>query len=207
MQAADGTLLAQSIPTHSQTSYHYLRQYPQGSLYSQVVGYASPIYGTAGLEYQYNDSLVTHTLPAQSFSQVLGLSPRQSTRDNLTLTIDPKLQETTRNALSQIVGPNKDAAIFAVDPKTGAVVADYSTPSFDPNLLASPSQKTENVARYADYLQRDSEGFFPGADPLQPGRRPEARLRADQGHRTFRRRPPGPGEPSTRLSADWRVKD
>ncbi len=160
--AADGTLLAQSVPTHSQGSYHYLRTYPQGSLFSQVVGYASPIYGTAGIEYQYNDSLVTHTLPAQTFSQVLGLSPRQTTMDNLTLTIDPKLQETARNALSQVVGTDKDAAVFAVIPKTGAVVADYSTPSFDPNLLASQSQKTENVAWYSDYLQRDSEGFYPG---------------------------------------------
>ena len=167
-------LLAQSIPTYSQISYHYLRQYPQGSLYSQVVGYASPIYGTAGLEYQYNDSLVSHTLPAQTFSQVLGLSPRQTAMDNLTLTIDPKLQETARNALGQVVGANKDAAVFAVIPKTGAVVADYSTPSFDPNLLASPSQKTENAAWRSDYLQRDSEGFYPGvplatADTFFPG--------------------------------------
>ena len=33
------------------------------------------------------------------------------------------------------------------------------------------------------------------ADPLEPGRRPQARLRPDQGHRAVRRGPAGPGNP------------
>lgn len=160
--ASDGTLLAQSVPTGSSNSYRYKRAYPQGALYSQVVGYVSTIYGTAGLEYEYNDKLIAHTLPAQNLSQVLGLTPRGTTINNLTLTIEPKLQQAAESALAQIAGSNKDAAVVAIDPSTGAVLADYSTPSFDPNLLASPDAHTQHQAWSSDYQQKDPEGFYPG---------------------------------------------
>ena len=172
--AADGTLLAESIPTGSSDSYKYSREYPQGSLYSQVVGYSSEIYGTAGLEYQYNDDLVPHTLPPQTLSEALGLRPRETTLDSLTLTIDPKLQQEAETALSQIAGTNKDAAVVALDPSTGAVLADYSTPTFDPNPLASEDAQTEKTAWYSDYEHKDAEGFYAGvplatAVPFFPG--------------------------------------
>jgi len=159
--AADGTLLAQSVPATS-GSYEYMRAYPQGSLYSQVVGYSSLYWGTAGIENEYNDDLITHTKPPQTLSQTLGLDPLQTTRDSLTLTIVPKLQEAARTALSQITGSNKDAAVVAVDPKTGAVLANYSTPTFDPNLLATPSVPAEKQAGVSDFDQKDTEGFYPG---------------------------------------------
>src|SRR5271163_38741 len=117
--ASDGALLAESVRSTA-SAYHYVREYPQGSLYSQVVGYSSSYYGTAGIENEYNDALVTHTLPAQTLSQAVGFSPLQTSRDDLTLTIVPGLQEAARTALSQITGSNKDAAVFALNPKTGA---------------------------------------------------------------------------------------
>ncbi len=172
--AADGTVLAKSERSNDAGSYHYIRQYPEGSLYSQVVGYASTEYGTAGLEYQYNDQLVVHTEPPQSFSQVLGLESRQQTYDDLTTTIEPKLQQAAKAALDQIAGANKDAAVVAVVPQTGAVVADFSTPTFDPTPLASPSQSVQQAAWTSDYLHKDDEGFYPGlplatAEPFFPG--------------------------------------
>ena len=131
-------------------------------MYAQVVGYSSAYYGTAGIENEYNDSLITHTLPAQTLSQAMGLSPLQTSRDNLTLTIVPSLQEAARTALSQITGPNKDAGVVALDPKTGAVLADYSTPTFDPNALASPNVAAEKLAGYSYFDQKDAEGSLPG---------------------------------------------
>lgn len=159
--ASDGTLLAKSVRS-SASAYHYARVYPQGSLYAQVVGYSSAYYGTAGIENEYNDALITHTLPAQTLSQTLGFAPLQSSRDSLTLTIDPTLQQAARTALSQIAGSNKDAAVFAESPRTGAVLADYSTPTFDPDALASPDVAAEKLAGYADFNQKDSEGSLPG---------------------------------------------
>ena len=172
--ASDGTLLADSVKSEAASPYQYVRQYPQGSLYSQVVGYASPFYGTGGIENEYNAQLVEHTLPAQTFSQVLRLNPLETSRDNLTLTINPTLQKTAQTALSQITGANKDAGVVAIDPSTGAILADYSNPTFDPNALANPDIAAEREVGFAYFDQSDSEGVYPGvplatADPYPPG--------------------------------------
>ena len=159
--ASDGTLLAVSVRSPL-GPYHFYREYPQGSLYSQVVGFSSIYYGTAGIENQYDSNLVTHTLPAQNLPQALGFNPLRQSRDDLTLTIVPALQQAARTALGQIVGQDKDAAVIAMDPKTGAVLADYSVPTFDPNAVATPHVAAERLAGYSYFNQKDSEGFYPG---------------------------------------------
>jgi penicillin-binding protein A len=175
--ASDGTLLADSVKATG-GSYEYTRQYPQGSLYSQVVGYDSTEYGTAGVEYQYNDDLAAHKQAAQTFSQVIGLEPIPKITDDVTLTINPVLQETAETALSQIPDANKDAAVVAIDPTTGAILADYSTPTFDPTPFAEPNTVAGTAAQTAAYtandLTKDAEGFYPGlplatAETFPPG--------------------------------------
>ena len=50
--------------------------------------------------------------------------------DNVTLTVEPKLQEAAQYALSTMPpGVNKDGAVVVLNPKTGAVLAMYSSPS------------------------------------------------------------------------------
>jgi peptidoglycan glycosyltransferase len=166
--ASDGTLLADSVKSKAAGPHEYLRQYPQGSLYSQVVGYSSPYYGTAGIENEYNDQLVQHTTPAQTLPQALGFDPLQTSIDNLTLTINPTLQKAAQAALSQVSGTNKDAGVVAMDPSTGAILADYSNPTFDPNALANPDIAAEREVGYAYFNQRDAEGIYPGV-PLATG--------------------------------------
>jgi peptidoglycan glycosyltransferase len=135
-------------------------------LYSQVVGYDSTYYGTAGVENQYNSYLSAHKQPAQNFSQVLGLDPTASVTDNITLTINPTLQKTAQSAIAQIAGTNKDAAVVALNPTTGAVLADYSNPTFDPNPLAAPDSNAGTYAQLAAgnayFKTRDAEGFYAG---------------------------------------------
>jgi len=158
--AADGSILAQSVKSVS-GPWHYTRVYPGGAnaaLYSSIVGYDSIYLGTSGVEYQYNSYLAAHSQPAQSLSQLL--SPPPKTTDNVTLTVEPYLQQVAQQAVSQIVGPRKDAAVVALNPQTGAVEAMYSNPNFDPNALASPDVHAEQVADYA-YHQPDGESFQP----------------------------------------------
>ncbi len=158
--AADGTVLAKSVKSPS-GPWQYQRVYPGGSaasLYSSVVGYDSLEYGTSGAEYEYNSYLSAHSQPAQSLSQLL--SPPPKTTDNVTLTVQPYLQEEAQQAVSQIEGANKDAAVVALNPQTGAVEAMYSNPSYDPNALANPDVPAEEVAHYA-YSQPDAEQFEP----------------------------------------------
>jgi penicillin-binding protein A len=137
--ADDGTtVLAKSVKASGGT-YHFTRDYPGGSLYSQVVGFDSTYEGTAGVEYEYDGYLGLHRHPAQNLSQALGLSATASTTDNVILTVDPKLQQTAQMALSRLSGSNTDAAVVAIAPKTGAVLVDYSTPNFDPAPLEAPN--------------------------------------------------------------------
>jgi penicillin-binding protein A len=170
--ADDGTtVLAKSVRA-SGGSDDYTREYPGGSLYSQVVGFDSTYEGTAGVEYEYNSYLEVHRQPAENLPQALGLSPTPRTNDSIVLTIDPTLQEAAQRALGTLRGSNTDAAIVAIAPKTGAVLVDYSTPTFDPAPLEAPNTvsgtREQELAALADFKTSDHEGFYPGL-PLATG--------------------------------------
>jgi peptidoglycan glycosyltransferase len=163
--AADGTVLAKSIQTIPNPSYpfHYIRQYPQGSLYAGITGYDSPLYyGTSGIEEQYNAELSAHKPAPQNLSQLLFRESPPTTTDSVTLTVEPALQQEAWNALTATPG-NHDGAVVVLNPKTGAVLAMVSNPTFDPNQLVTPSVQTE-LAAHAGYTTKDAEGF----EPLRP---------------------------------------
>jgi peptidoglycan glycosyltransferase len=137
---ADGQIMAESLPIKGQTAYQ--RVYPAGSLYSDVTGYFSLIYGMSGLEYEMNRYLVPHVVVPQSLAQLLA-SP--TTTDSVVTTIESKLQRTAYQALGSLKG-----AVIALDPRTGAILALASNPAFDPAPLASQSTTTEIQAWRAD---------------------------------------------------------
>jgi peptidoglycan glycosyltransferase len=169
--AADGTVLAASSPTpagvKASDGYNYddVRHYPQGPLYAGITGYDSSLYyGTAGIEEQYDSYLRAHRQPAQTLSQVLFREKTPVTTDNVTLTVQPALQQAAWNALTTLPpGANKDGAVVVLNPKTGAVLAMVSNPTFDPNALVNPSLNAEQRAYFFDN-QPDGEHF----DPLLP---------------------------------------
>ncbi len=172
--AANGMVLAKSVPAPKGSgTYDYVRQYPEGSLYSQVVGFSSAIYsGTSGVEYEYDKYLTAHKQPATSLSQLL--SPPSPTADDVTLTLEPYLQTLAQHELASVASANKDGAVVVLDPQTGAVLAMYSSPSFTPNTLVSPDIAKQKAAIKADFTVPDHEGFTAGCplatcDPLPPG--------------------------------------
>jgi penicillin-binding protein A len=165
--AADGTVLATSVKTPADTNttsypYQYVRQYPQGLLYAGITGYDSALYyGTAGIEEQYDSYLGPHQQPPQTLSQLLFRQQQPLTTDNVTLTVEPALQNAADQALTTLPpGDNKDGAVVVLQPSTGNVLAMVSNPTFDPNTLASTSLQAEQLA-YLSYTQKDHEGFFP----------------------------------------------
>ncbi|HLM95500.1 MAG TPA: penicillin-binding transpeptidase domain-containing protein [Acidimicrobiales bacterium] len=163
--AADGTVLAQSVPTPAGTNkseypYTHIRQYPQGPLLAGITGYDSALYyGTSDIEQQYDSYLGAHRQVPQTLSQLIFRQEMPVTTDDVTLTVEPNLQQTAWNALVSTPG-NNDGAVVVLDPKTGAVLAMVSNPTYDPNALVSTSLHAEQLAYYS-YVQKDHEGFSP----------------------------------------------
>ncbi len=170
--AADGTVLAQSVPTDV-APYKYERVYPQNSLYSDIVGYDSLNLGPGGgIEEQYNNYLSLHkpSNKATSLSQFIEnlLNPPPPTTDTVSLTVQPYLQVAAEQALDSIPDANQDGAVVAIDPSTGAIEAMYSNPSYNPNSLASPYSSVEDQADLFDFHAKDHEGFYAGR-PMATG--------------------------------------
>jgi peptidoglycan glycosyltransferase len=172
--AADGTVLADSTPTPKGTDqsdypYDYVRHYSDGPLYSGITGYDSILnYGLTGIEDEYDSFLGPHQQAPQTLSQLIFREKLPTLTDNVTLTVEPKLQQAAQYALSTMPpGVNKDGAVVVLNPKTGAVLAMYSSPSYDPNAMVSTSLPAEHLA-YLTYTGKDREGFHP-LRPLATG--------------------------------------
>lgn len=155
--AADGTVLAQSVPAPPGNFYKYQRVYPTATagLFVNIVGWDSPRVGQLGVEASYNKYLVAHNRTPTSLKDLLTNS---TVTDNVTLTVGTKLQQTVANDITQLpaMAPpevpvaDTQASAVVLDPKTGAVLAMYSTPTYDPNPLVSQDGKTVEAAYQAD---------------------------------------------------------
>jgi peptidoglycan glycosyltransferase len=128
ISTADGVLLARSVPSGDR--FQYLRQYPQKDLYAGVTGFFSYQYGASGLERSYNEELTGKTARQQARS-IGDLFSEKDRTGNLTLSIRSDVQELARQALGDQLG-----SVVVMNPQTGAVLALWSNPSYDPNLLA-----------------------------------------------------------------------
>lgn len=131
--SADGVTLATSVPTNDQ--FKYLRKYPTGSLFEQVTGYFSFTYGSDGAERSYDKVLTGKKSPFHLPTSLNGLKNLLTNTDksqSITLTVLDKLQKVAQQQLA-----NRTGSVVAVNPKTGAILAMYSNPTFDPNKLAS----------------------------------------------------------------------
>ncbi|SCY54347.1 peptidoglycan glycosyltransferase /cell elongation-specific peptidoglycan D,D-transpeptidase [Nitrosospira sp. Nl5] len=134
------------------------RQYPKGDIASHVVGYigrindkdleqleanedlanyrGSQYMGKIGIEQSYEKELhgltgfeEMETDAAGRVIRVISRTPPTS-GNNLTLSLDIKLQEVAEKAFGERRG-----SLVAIDPATGDVLAFVSKPGFDPNLF------------------------------------------------------------------------
>ncbi len=139
--AAGGVVLARSIPSNDQ--YRYQRSYPGGAAYATITGYLSQRYGSSGLENSYNDVLSGDDpgLIIDNLSDLItGRDPRGG---NVELTLVPKLQQL---AYQQLTDKGFTGAVVAIQPKTGAVLAMVTSPSFNPNPFASHKDAIQKAA-------------------------------------------------------------
>ena len=133
--AADGkTVLADSIAATGDTTFAYERRYPRGELYGQITGYYSRLYGRSGIEQALNPYLAgtASELATSNLTDLILGRPRKG--GTVVTTVVPGLQEAARTALGDLHG-----AVAAIDPETGAVLALYSNPGYDPTELSTGS--------------------------------------------------------------------
>jgi len=147
--AAGGVVLARSDPVDDQ--YSYQRVYPGADVYANLTGYYSMRYGPTGLERNQNEILsgeAPELIAGQLSDLITGRDPRGG---NVELNIVPAVQQAAYSAMKD---PGYTGAVVAIKPSTGQVLAVVSTPSYDPNPLASHSDAVQRQA-YNDLVNAD----------------------------------------------------
>lgn len=143
---ADGLTLAESV---QQADGTYARSYPNGNLAAHVVGYCSQQYGTMGIENTQNDTL-TGSKDYSSWQNALNsLAGISEPGNSVQLTIDSRIQRAAEQALA-----GREGAIVALDPRSGAVLAWASAPTFD-NTNIQAAIEAANASGGADTSMYD----------------------------------------------------
>lgn len=127
----DGVAVAESVKIED--SRRYERKYPGGELYAPVTGWFSSTLGSStGLE-SSADEILEGDAPSLWTQRIENLLTGQERRGGgIDLTLSADMQETAAAALG-----GREGAVVAIEAKTGAVKAFYSSPSYDPNQLAA----------------------------------------------------------------------
>lgn len=124
-------ILAQSKDTKD-SKFRFVREYPEGELYAHVTGFFSPYTATEveGKENQLLDGSSSDLLLRRSIDLFTGEPTKGA---NVDVTINPKAQKAAYDALR---GSGKRGAVVAMNPKSGAILAMVSLPTFDPTELS-----------------------------------------------------------------------
>ena len=171
------------------------RHYPQGDMFSHVVGHigrinqkevdqletedrlanyrGSDYIGKTGLEQSYEKFLHGTTGVEEVEVDSGGRAVRTLSRtppvsgNNLVLNLDAKLQEIAYNAFGERRG-----ALVAIDPATGGILTFVSKPGFDPNLFVDgidPQSWAElNGSIDKPLLNRAAAGTYPPGSTFKP---------------------------------------
>lgn len=171
------------------------RQYPLGATASHVVGYINRInqkdldaidvaeqtanykgtdhIGKTGLEQKYEFQLHGETGYEEVEIDAGGHAVRSLSRtaptagNNLTLTLDVKLQQITEKVFG-----DRRGALVAIEPSTGGILAMVSTPTFDPNLfvdgIRSDDWEQLNNSPDKPMVNRALNGAYPPGSTFKP---------------------------------------
>ena len=197
------------------------RQYPQGAFASHIIGYIGRIterdlgrieereqeanyrgtdhFGKTGLEQHYEFELHGTSGYEQMEVDAGGRPVRTLTRtapvpgNNLTLTVDAKLQQIAEQAFG-----DRKGSLVAIEPATGGILALVSMPNYDPNLfvdgIGTADWEALNNSPDKPMVNRALNGAYPPGSTFKPfmalaaltlgKRRPEQAL-ADPGYFNF----------------------
>lgn len=147
---AGGLPLASSVPTEGELRFQ--RRYLDGPVYAPVTGYYSLRYGAGGIENALDP--VLNGSDGRLFVRRLSdlITGRDPSGGSVELTVDPAVQQVAYTGLAT---RKFSGAVVALRPDTGEVLAMASTPSYDPNLLASHDGEVQQAAWNAFTAERN----------------------------------------------------
>ncbi len=149
---ADGRALAISVPDKAV----FRRTYPAGDLAAHVVGYFSTRYGRTGIEAAADQTLAGKRT-FRTFADVVAAAAGRPVQGNdVVLTIDSRVQKAAQDALA-----GRRGACVVLDPRTGAVLALASNPTYDPGSVDAQWAKYAAARVDAPLLDRATYALYP----------------------------------------------
>lgn len=178
-----------------------VRKYPFREAMAHVLGYTSSVTaeeieqdssllaidttGKQGVEKKYDTALrgqhgVTYTEVTASGKEKTDLGKKLATPgQDITLTIDSTLQQFIYGLFSEKDAKAKEehkdpvqGSVIVLHPKTGAVLALVSYPSFDPNMFSQPKLRAKSAEAFQDPLHplfnRAVDGTYPSGSTIKP---------------------------------------
>ena len=136
---ADGVAIATSVQNQPGSKFRFQRTYPEGEFFSNITGYFTFAFGATELERTQNDVLMGDTAEQQvrALPNILGSSDNTG---SVKLTVRDDVQRVAKFALG-----GREGSVVVMDPKSGAVLAMVSNPSFDANKVVVPSFSEANA--------------------------------------------------------------
>jgi penicillin-binding protein A len=120
----------------SDDDYKFQRVYPMGPEYAHLTGFFSRDWGLGGVESTQN-SILSGSDSSLFVNRVIDLVDNQAPKGgSVTLTVDPDAQKAAYDGL-RALGNNVRGAVVAIEPRTGKILAMVSSPTYNPNRLAS----------------------------------------------------------------------
>ncbi|MGP3998529.1 peptidoglycan D,D-transpeptidase FtsI family protein [Streptomyces sp. 8N706] len=128
-----------AVTGHSETSgsdFKFKRTYKNGPMWAPVTGRASQAFGANQLEEIY-DGILTGDDDRLFFNRTIDMiTGKEKKGGQVVTTLNAKAQKAAFEGLG-----DKKGAVVALDPKTGAILALASTPSYNPSSFAGNSDK------------------------------------------------------------------
>jgi penicillin-binding protein A len=153
--AADGTVIARSVPKGHGAGLRFVRRYPEGSLFGHPIGYSFVRQGDSEFEQFHNDQLIGSQ---SEFGSILNqLTGRDQEGNDIVTNLDLPAQEAAQEDLREA----GFGAVVAIEPSTGRVLVLASNPPYDPNRVPYELKKLNENEVESPLFNRATQGQYP----------------------------------------------